>query len=432
MAALAPLSARTPTTPRSSRRLSPLAMMRAETARPSTTSAAVRGGGRLYALSPIDGYSEQEMIKEAQLRLQHNKQRVRLKQLLNTASDGGPAVKTQDLLLACKLAKMPMDTQKVFGTPFALDRDTHGSPKSVLWKGFHESIEYPKLHGHGGLGDNLPPLRANRRQLAILAALSEGNADGTKVEAKLVASDEEVTHHFGNLKRLMETRFSEIRRAFRLIDEDASGTCDRGELKFMLNAMFNLTIPDHVLDRIIDLADFDGDGQINFAEFARLMTAENVLNMKKTLTADTSAWGTKAPEAAVAVDYSNLAAENRKMAGGGYEGGDHHVKLRRTGPGIGALRKAHQTLKKAILARYDSIKAAFKDIDKDGSGTLRRGELKVFMRQMSKSIPDRVMGGLIDFCDSDGDAKSLSIEEFCGMLEAEFIGAGGYDPNAPK
>ena len=54
------------------------ASMRAETARPTSTSAVVRGGGRLYAQSPISGYSEQEMIKEAQLRLEHNKQRLRL------------------------------------------------------------------------------------------------------------------------------------------------------------------------------------------------------------------------------------------------------------------------------------------------------------------------------------------------------------------
>ena len=51
---------------------------------------------------------------------------------------------------------------------------------------------------------------------------------------------------------------------------------------------------------------------------------------------------------------------------------------------------------------------------------------------MSKSVPDRVISALIDFCDSDGDAKSLSIEEFTALLEAENLGAGGYDPNAPK
>ena len=289
----------------------------------------------------------------------------------------------------------------------------------MLWKSFHDSLEYPKLHGHGGLGE-LPPLRATRRANAKAQALQ---AEVHLEEAEAApdqASDDEVYFHHQQLKRLMETRFSEIRRAFRLIDEDSSGTCDRRELKFMLNAMFNLSIPDHVLDRLIDLADFDGDGQIDFAEFARLMTAENVLNMKNTLVADTSAWGEKDPSAdkKLAVDYTGLAALNRKMAAGGHEGGHAHVKLRRTGPGIHALRRAHHTFKKAIGARYTSVKQAFAAIDKDSSGYIRRGELRAFLRTLTKSIPDRVISGLLDFCDSDGDTKTLSFEEFCAVCSA--------------
>lgn len=370
------------------------------------------------------------MVREAQLRIQHNRQRLRLKQLLNTAADGGPTVKTNDLLLACQLAKMPMDSARVLTTPFAMDRNSRGFAKNVVWKGFHESLEYPVLHGHGGLGE-LPPLRSARKHHMAIDDVMDTLTAEPDAPKKAQVSDEVVYFHWSELKRLMETRFAEMRRAFRLIDEDASGACDRGELKFMLNAMFNLTIPDAVLDRIIDLADYDGDNQINFAEFCRLMTADNVLDMKKTLTADDSAWGTKAPEKKISVNYSDVAEQNRKMAAGGYEGGVQHVKLRRSGPSIDALRRAHQTLKKAILARYGTIMAAFKEIDKDGSGTLRRGELKTFMRALSKSVPDRVIGALIDFCDSDGDAKSLSIEEFCGMMEASHLGAGGYDPSAP-
>ena len=39
--------------------------------------------------------------------------------------------------------------------------------------------------------------------------------------------------------------------------------------------MFNLGIPDKVVDKLIDLADYDGDGTINYAEFARIFTAES-------------------------------------------------------------------------------------------------------------------------------------------------------------
>ena len=86
--------------------------------------------------------------------------------------------------------------------------------------------------------------------------------------------------------------------------------------------------------------------------------------------------------------------------------------------------------KKAVLARYSSFAAAFAEIDKDGSGTLRRAELRRFLRQMVKTIPDRVITGLIDFCDDDGDSKSLSKDEFVKLMSAEYLGAGGFNPNA--
>ena len=125
------------------------------------------------------------------------------------------------------------------------------------------------------------------------------------------ASDEDTRKYHKVLKRSLETRFGELRRAFRLIDEDNSGDCDREELKGMLNAMFNLNIPDNVMDRIIDLADMDGDGSINFAEFARVATEDDVLNMKQTLQADVSSWGQEDPIAKLAeIDKAKMAEHN--------------------------------------------------------------------------------------------------------------------------
>ena len=120
-----------------------------------------------------------------------------------------------------------------------------------------------------------------------------------------------------------------------------------------------------------------------------------------------------------------VAALNRKMAEG--ENIDkelgYNTKLRRTGPGIDAIRKAHKTathtqctpphrasslvctadslctvcgaqahktLRIQIMARYDNFKVCFKEIDADGSGVVRRNELRRFMRSLSKTIPDNV------------------------------------------
>ena len=412
---------------------------------PLRDPAAVRAGGRLYIQSPLKGMSENEMINEARIRIAHNKQRTKLKHMLSTAANGGPVVDTRDLLLACKLAKLDMggdynqyDADRFVHSNYISARDCYGAPQSVNWKGFHQSIQYPQLHGPGDFPGKLPLTRLEKKQYEeykelerkrMEADAAADEAAKAKIEKSLVP-DHEVAYHHKILKRLLETRFGEIRRAFRLVDADQSGACDRGEMKHMLNAMFNLSIPEPVLDRMIDMADYDGDGLINFAEFARIVTADDVLNMKQTLTADTSDWGFKSPaQIANELDAHKMAEQRRKMAQGGYDQG-YHPKLRKTGPNLDELRRAHKTLKKSINLRFPSAKAAFDSIDSDASGLLRRGELRRFLQHVAKTIPDRVISGLIDYCDDDGDGKTLSKQEFVKLIESEYLGSGGFDPNA--
>jgi len=129
------------------------------------------------------------------------------------------------------------------------------------------------------------------------------------------------------------------------------------------------------------------------------------------------------------IDRVAAAAAKRRALQGGYEDGGYHPKLRKTGPGLDSLRRAHKTLKRAISARYSSFREAFQSIDVDGSGTLRRAELRRFLTRMVKTIPDRVISGLIDYCDDDGDTKTLSMDEFVKLMSAEYLGSGGFDPN---
>jgi len=394
--------------------------------------------------SPLKGMSQNEVINEARIRLAHNKQRMRLKQLLETAANGGSVVNTRDLILACRLAKLEVgddivgvnDADKFVSPNFIKDRDCYGSPRAVDWRGFHQTIEYPQLHAPGTFGGPLPMTRKQKQQYKeykdILRTKEEADAAGTEVQLKPKVDESQVRHWHKVLKDKLETRFGEIRRAFQLIDEDRSGTCDRQELSYMLNAMFNLNIPEDIMNRIIDLADYDGDGTINFAEFARIATADDVLAMKNTLTADESNFGQGTPaQVALELDRHKMAEQRRKMALGGYMDGGYHPKLRRSGPALDELRRGHKTLKKAVAARFgeNGAKAAFNSIDLDGSGTLRRSELRRFLRGMVKTIPDRVISGLIDYCDNDGDGKSLSKDEFIKMVSADYLGAGGFDPN---
>ena len=57
-----------------------------------------------------------------------------------------------------------------------------------------------------------------------------------------------------------------------------------GELK-QLCMELNIQVEDAVLSGIIALADHDGGGDISYAEFARVLTADDVMKMKETLRA---------------------------------------------------------------------------------------------------------------------------------------------------
>lgn len=372
----------------------------------STGSLIALARGRASTAS-LTGYTEEEMCAEAAQRIAHNKQRRRLKQLLSAASEDGTTIATKDLLLAAKLAKMELPEEMVADTPYATGVDTIGVPTKIAWKPFYSSLPPPALRGPGGFEPHqLPVLKKNRIKAAgpgeSAAVVTEKNEE--KVD------DDEVEYWFKIMQEKMTTRFAELRRAFRTLDEDASGNLDREEFKQVL-VMFNLGIPPPVMEKLIDLADFDGDGSINFAEFARIFTAENVLNMKKTLSA---------------VEGGAHAAKVRYEASQGGKGKldketGENVRLRRTGPGLEKMRKAHRTLRNIILTRYGNMKAAFKDIDADGSGMIRRAELRKWLATISKSIPDQVISGLISYVDTDGDTKTLSREEFLRMMSEEFL-----------
>ena len=285
-----------------------------------------------------------------------------------------------------------------------------GCPTKIQWKPFYNNLPPPPLRGPGGFApEELPILRKNK-PIEVESA-DGGISTTTLAEMNAGPKDEEVSYWFKILQEKMTTRFGELRRAFRTLDEDASGSLDRDEFKNVL-VMFNLGIPPPIIEKIIDLADYDGDGTINYAEFARIVTTEDIFKMKNTLSA-------------VEDGGAHAAKVRYQMAQGGKgkldkETGEN-VRLRRTGPGLEKMRKAHRTLRNLILNRYPSMKACFSAIDADGSGLVRRAELRSFMSKLSKSIPDGVISGLIAYVDTDGDAKTLSREEFVRMMSEDFL-----------
>ena len=95
-------------------------------------------------------------------------------------------------------------------------------------------------------------------------------------EASLSAAEANLNRETVNLHNFLrmkiETRFKQLRRAFRLIDLDKSGSCDRAEVRQMLQHLFNCQVDHGPMELLLDLLDFDGSGHIELREFARFFT----------------------------------------------------------------------------------------------------------------------------------------------------------------
>jgi Ca2+-binding EF-hand superfamily protein len=73
-------------------------------------------------------------------------------------------------------------------------------------------------------------------------------------------------------------REENLRNAFAMFDVDNSGKIDRNEVKNMLEGEVELeSISMSTVDKIINEVDVDGDGEIDFEEFLKMM--RTIVNM---------------------------------------------------------------------------------------------------------------------------------------------------------
>eukprot|EP00543_Licmophora_paradoxa_P006077 CAMPEP_0202442180 /NCGR_PEP_ID=MMETSP1360-20130828/1636_1 /ASSEMBLY_ACC=CAM_ASM_000848 /TAXON_ID=515479 /ORGANISM="Licmophora paradoxa, Strain CCMP2313" /LENGTH=115 /DNA_ID=CAMNT_0049057455 /DNA_START=164 /DNA_END=511 /DNA_ORIENTATION=- len=63
---------------------------------------------------------------------------------------------------------------------------------------------------------------------------------------------------------------TELRGVFNLFDADGSGYIDRNEVRVLMKKLAQ-TLSDEEIDAIMEEADLDGDGEISFEEFSKIM-----------------------------------------------------------------------------------------------------------------------------------------------------------------
>ena len=205
------------------------------------------------------------------------------------------------------------------------------------------------------------------------------NQEGRKrVKAtKAEASAAETLH---NAREALNTRFSDMHKAFQYVDVDGSGTLDRHELERALQ-LWGVPLSEEKIDQLWSDIDTNANGEISYAEFVNALARDTAVDM-----------------------------------------------LAPAGPTGLQLTKEQKQTKKHLLAAEDAFSAkftdmrkAFKYVDLDNSGTVDRGELenalKTWNIQMSPDELDRLWNEL----DYGGNGE-ISYYEFVDALKRDAVG----------
>ena len=72
---------------------------------------------------------------------------------------------------------------------------------------------------------------------------------------------------YNHKSNLTHDQLVELRRAFEMLDTDKSGYLEAQELKSMLVGLGQGEVTDQEAEKLLEAADLDGDGRINFKEF---------------------------------------------------------------------------------------------------------------------------------------------------------------------
>ena len=112
------------------------------------------------------------------------------------------------------------------------------------------------------------PAISHTREVVKIPALRKGVRAGDLRRAQRTIQDH------------ILTKFSKIAEAFKFIDKDRTNSITRDELKLGLQELQLIgTIRPEVVDNLIDFIDIDPEGDIEYREFARVISADDVMSM---------------------------------------------------------------------------------------------------------------------------------------------------------
>ncbi|XP_056021985.1 uncharacterized protein LOC125651292 [Ostrea edulis] len=116
----------------------------------------------------------------------------------------------------------------------------------------------------------------SERELGIALRKLGHNPSEVEIRDLILTVDEDENGHldmneFMNLMTLKTAAVGEVNDMFKTFDVDKNGFIDWQELKAGMQTLVGHDLEDSDIDEMMDEADLDGDGRINYAEFERMM-----------------------------------------------------------------------------------------------------------------------------------------------------------------
>ncbi|CAJ1350927.1 unnamed protein product, partial [Effrenium voratum] len=230
-------------------------------------------------------------------------------------------------------------------------------------------------------------------------------------------------------RALFRRKERDLRKAFRLFDQDRSGYIEAAELRQALPLMGE-EVPDSRINELFQLVDKDKTGLIDFEEFSAMVSGLNSeegdadafaafrASAEDTLGAVGGAVGSMASGTGAALSAVSTAWSANLPGLSPFE-------MRKAGAILNNMKAAGYSESMALsLCRAlfcgqteKQLQKAYKFFDADSNGRIDVSELKEAMKLMGEEVKDEEIDDLFKAVDHDGN-DAISFEEFCVLVKA--------------
>jgi len=229
----------------------------------------------------------------------------------------------------------------------------------------------------------------------------------------------------------MNSRFTNMRKAFHFVDVDNDGKVTGKEIQRALH-MWGLDLEGEKLDMLVAQCDQDGDGLVSYNEFVDALARDTVAPaaMGKRDMQSLEAMGVDA-QAHLSHEMGHVKHKNIKMPGYGDDEAD--VVLAPKGlsneatlkwyddHGMGSdRRKVKESAGALMNSRFKDMRKAFQYVDVNNDGRVAAKEIQRALHMWGLDLDAKQLDMLVRECDSDGDGM-VSYNEFIDALARDTV-----------